>query len=69
MANSKTLKQAVEENKAFYLKKYGELNWQWYDEGVVNAMLDYLSSYEPTQEDYDYAMAEAEIDLDELMRE
>ena len=69
MANSKTLKQAVEEKKAFYLEKYGELNWQWYDECIVNAMLDYLSSYEPTQEDYDYAMAEAEIDLNELMRE
>lgn len=69
MANSKTLKQAVEENRAFYLEKYGELNWQWYNEGIVNAMLDYLSSYEPTQEDYDYAMTEAEIDLDELMRE
>ena len=67
MANSKTLKQAVEENKAFYLEKYGELNWQWYDEGIVNAMLDYLSSYEPTQEDYDYAMQEAEINLADLM--
>jgi hypothetical protein len=39
-----TLRAKVEENKAQYLERYGELNWQWVDEGLPNTIMDYHGS-------------------------
>ena len=39
-----TLREKIEENKAWYMEHYGELNWQWVDEGLPNAIMDYHSS-------------------------
>lgn len=36
------LKNYVEEEKQWYLEKYGKLDWAW-DEGIVWAIQDYLS--------------------------
>ncbi len=37
------LKNYVEKQKQWYLEKYGKLDWQWHDEGIVWAIEDYLS--------------------------
>ena len=39
-----TLRNKIEESKAYYLEHYGTLNWQWYDEGLPYAIMDYESS-------------------------
>ena len=62
-----TLEKYVEQQKQWHLDNYGTLNWQWYDEGLICAVLDYLSSWEPTDEDREYAEKELELDLDEVM--
>ena len=31
-----TLRQKIEESKAWYIEHFGELNWQWVDEGLPN---------------------------------
>ena len=38
-----TLEAYVQEKKQWYLDEYGELDWQWYDEGLVWAIQDYIS--------------------------
>ena len=38
-----TLEAYVQEKKQWYLDKYDKLDWQWYDEGLVWALQDYLS--------------------------
>lgn len=49
------LKNYVEQKKQWYLDKYGKLDWQWYDEGLVWAIEDYLSmKVEFTGEDVTY---------------
>lgn len=49
------LKNYVEQKKQWYLDKYGKLDWQWYDEGLVWAIEDYLSmKVEFTEEDVTY---------------
>ena len=37
------LRNVIETDKAWYKQKYGELNWHWYDEGLVWAVQDYHS--------------------------
>lgn len=39
-----TLRNKIEESRAWHLQHFGELNWQWTDEGLPNAILDYHSS-------------------------
>ena len=62
-----TLEKYVEQQKQWYLDHYGTLDWHWYDEGLLLTVLDYLSSWEPTNEDREYAKKEFELDLDEIM--
>ena len=38
-----TLEAYVKAKKQWYFDKYGKLDWQWYDEGIVWAIQDYLS--------------------------
>ena len=38
-----TLESYVQEKKQWYLDKYGKLGWEWYDEGLVWAIQDYVS--------------------------
>jgi hypothetical protein len=38
-----TLEDYVNEKKQWYLNQYGKLDWQWYDEGLVWAIQDYVS--------------------------
>lgn len=40
----KTLREKIEESKAWYLQRYGVLDWQWEDEGLPYAIMDYHSS-------------------------
>ena len=39
-----TLEAYVNEHKQFYLDTYGKLDWRWYDEGLVYAIQDYVST-------------------------
>ena len=49
------LQDYVEKQKQWYLDKYGKLDWQWYDEGLVWAIEDFLSMRgEFTEEDVVY---------------
>lgn len=49
------LEMYVNEQKKWYLEKYGELNWKWYDEGLYYAIADYVSMRgEFTQEDVEF---------------
>ena len=38
-----TLEAYVNEKKQWYLEEYGKLDWQWYDEGLIWAIQDYVS--------------------------
>lgn len=40
----KTLREKIEESKAWYLQKYGALDWRWTDEGIPYSITDYHSS-------------------------
>lgn len=40
----KTLREKIEESKAWYLQKYGALDWRWTDEGLPYSITDYHSS-------------------------
>ena len=62
-----TLEKYVEQQKQWYIDHYGTLDWQWYDEGLIWAIQEYLGSWDPTDADREYAKQEAEIDLDEVM--
>lgn len=35
-----TLRKKIEESKAWYLQRYGVLDWQWEDEGLPYAIMD-----------------------------
>ena len=37
------LRNKIEEEKALFLQKYGELNWHWYDECLIWAVQEYHS--------------------------
>lgn len=38
----KTLREKIEESKAWYLQKYGALDWRWTDEGLpIGSTLDF----------------------------
>lgn len=37
------LRNVIEERKSWYLQKWGKLDWQWYDEGLIWAVQDYHS--------------------------
>lgn len=37
------LRNVIEEHKAWYLKRYKQLDWHWYDEGLIWAVQDYHS--------------------------
>lgn len=39
-----TLRKKIEEAKAEYMERYGELNWQYTDEGLPYAIQDYHGS-------------------------
>lgn len=39
-----TLRNKIADAKEFYLSKYAVLGWQWTDEGLPNAIMDYESS-------------------------
>ena len=62
-----TLEKYIEKQKQWYLDHYGTLDWQWYDEGLIWAVQEYLGSWEPTDEDRKYAEKELELNLDEIM--
>ena len=51
------LKNYVEDAKQWHLDRYGTLDWQWYDEGLIYTIMDY-SSMRPvddwTEEDFEY---------------
>ena len=50
-----TLEAYVNEKKQWYLDEYGELDWQWYDEGLIWAIQDYVSMRgEFTEEDVEF---------------
>ena len=50
-----TLEAYVQEKKQWYLDEYVELDWQWYDEGLVWAIQDYVSMRgEFTEEDVEF---------------
>lgn len=36
-----TLRKKIEESKTWYLQRYGVLDWQWEDEGLPYAIMDY----------------------------
>lgn len=38
-----TLEAYVQKKKQYYLDKYSKLDWQWYDEGLIWAIQDYVS--------------------------
>lgn len=38
-----TLRNKIEESKAMYLERCGKLDWQWTDEGLPYAIMDYHS--------------------------
>ena len=38
-----TLEAYVHEKKQWYLDEYGKLDWEWYDEGLIWAIQDYVS--------------------------
>lgn len=42
--NQNTLREKIEENKAWHMEHYGELNWHWVDEGLPNTIMDYHGS-------------------------
>ena len=51
----KSLESYVNKKKQWYLDKYGKLDWQWYDEGIVWAIQDYVSmTGEFTEEDVEF---------------
>ena len=37
------LRNQIDKSKALYLQKYGKLDWQWYDEGLIYSIMDYHS--------------------------
>lgn len=39
-----TLRNEIKEAKALYIKRYGTLDWRWYDEGLLYTIMDYESS-------------------------
>jgi len=43
MSKEFTLRNQIEENKTWYEKKYGKLDWQWTDEGLPYTIQDYHS--------------------------
>ena len=45
-----TLRKKIEESKAWYLQRYGVLDWQWEDEGLPYAIMDYHSSVGSTMD-------------------
>lgn len=50
MSDGFTLRNKIADGKEWHLKHFGELNWQWYDEGLPNAILDYHSSKGSTED-------------------
>lgn len=38
-----TLRSTIERNRQFYFERYGKLDWQWTDEGLIWAIQDYHS--------------------------
>ena len=60
-----TLEAFVSKRKKEY---EGEPHWMWEDEGVVYAIEDYLSSYEPTTEDLIY-MGELGFSIEDFLDE
>lgn len=52
-----SLRNYVECAKQWYLDKYGTLDWQWYDEGLIYSICDYASSVsisDWTEDDFEY---------------
>lgn len=49
-----SLRNYVEGSRQWYLDKYGKLDWQWYDEGLIWAIQEYHSSCDFTEEDVVY---------------
>lgn len=65
-----TLRQKIEESKAWYIEHFGELNWQWVDEGLPNTIMDYHGSVgsvlDFTEDDW-LACKENDWALDEVL--
>lgn len=66
-----TLRKKIEENKAWYIEHFGELNWQWGgDEGLPNTIMDYHGSVgsvlDFTEDDW-MACKENDWTLDEVL--
>lgn len=38
-----TLRNKIEESRRWYMEKYKRLGWQWTDEGLPHAIMDYHS--------------------------
>lgn len=52
-----SLRNYVEGAKQWHIDKYDELNWQWYDEGLIYSICDYASSVpieDWTDDDFGY---------------
>lgn len=52
-----SLRNYVEDAKQWHINKYDELNWQWYDEGLIYSICDYESSVpieDWTNDDFEY---------------
>lgn len=44
MKNLFCLRNIINQNRQWYSQHYNGLNWQWYDEGIPYAILDYYGS-------------------------
>lgn len=63
-----SLRNYVEDAKQWYLDKYGTVDWQWYDEGLIWSIMDYASSVPIstwTDDDFEY-LKEWELTKEEV---
>ena len=68
MNNKITLEQFIAQRQKSYFDQNGTLDSLWFDEGIAFAVTDYLSKYEPTKADYEFARKEYDIELDEYRK-
>lgn len=65
----KSLESYVNEKKQWYLDKYGKLDWQWYDEGLIWAIQDYVSmTGEFTDKDVEF-LHRTEFEPEDFLRD
>lgn len=65
----KSLESYVNEKKQWYLDKYGKLDWQWYDEGLIWVIQDYVSmTGEFTDKDVEF-LHRTEFEPEDFLRD